>query len=108
MKIKQQKNNSDLFVFECKALQLPLPNKEYKFCSTRKWRCDYAWPEYKLAVEIEGGLWKYGRHNNPKGYINDMEKYNNLSLMKWTLLRYQPNNIDWEQIKYVLKGDKIL
>mgnify|MGYP006149714629 CR=1 FL=1 len=31
------------------------PVKEHKFHPKRKWRLDLAWPEEKLAVEIEGG-----------------------------------------------------
>ena len=28
---------------------------EYRFHPTRKWRFDYAWPENKIALEVEGG-----------------------------------------------------
>lgn len=79
---------------------MPPPKAEYKFHSTRKWRIDYAWPDIKLAIEIEGGVFKrsHGRHTNPIGFIKDMEKYNALTEMGWHLLRYIPGKIDYDQI----------
>lgn len=61
--------------------------KEFKFHPTRKWRFDYAFPASKVAVEVDGGVWTGGRHINPAGYINDMEKLNNAAAMGWLVLR---------------------
>ena len=61
--------------------------KEHVFHWTRKWRFDYAIPELKVAVEIDGAVWNYGRHNRPEGYINDMEKLNTAASMGWLVLR---------------------
>ena len=63
---------------------------EYKFCEGRKWRFDFANPDYMIAVEIEGGIWIKGRHNRASGYIKDMEKYNKAVLLGWKVLRYSP------------------
>lgn len=60
---------------------------EYKFHPTRHWRFDFAWPELKLALEIEGGTRINGRHNRHKGYEADCEKYNEAQLMGWIVLR---------------------
>ena len=62
--------------------------KEYMFHYTRKWRFDYAIPELKVAVEIDGGVWDYGRHNRPQGYMDDMEKLNNAISLGWYVLRF--------------------
>ena len=69
--------------------------KEYKFHPTRKWRFDYANLEKKIAIEVEGGIWTKGRHTRGKGYIGDMEKYNNAVLLGWKVLRFTP-----EQMKH--------
>ena len=61
--------------------------KEYKFHPVRKWRFDYAFTEYMVAVEVDGGVWTGGRHINPAGYINDMEKLNTAASMGWLVLR---------------------
>lgn len=64
--------------------------KEYRFHPTRKWRFDYAIPEHKIALEIEGGVWTGGRHTSPKGFLNDVEKYNMATLMGWRVFRTVP------------------
>jgi len=74
----------------CKLNRLPMPVAEYRFHPTRKWRIDWAWPKYKLAVEIEGGIWVKGRHNRGKGFLGDIEKYNELTRMGWKLFRFTP------------------
>lgn len=63
---------------------------EYLFHPTRKWRFDYAIPTHKIAVEIEGGIWKRGRHISPMGFLKDMEKYNTATSMGWRVLRTTP------------------
>ena len=87
---------------------------EYRFHPVRRWRFDYAIPEHKIAIEIEGGAFVRGRHTRGVGYLNDMEKYNEATIMGWRILRYKPsespkqmlndierilNNGGWEQDK---------
>lgn len=63
---------------------------EHRFHPVRRWRFDYALPEAKVAIEIDGGLWTYGRHNRAAGYIADMEKLNAAALLGWRVLRFTP------------------
>ena len=63
---------------------------EYSFHPTRKWMFDYAWPELKIALEIEGGIWKGGRHVRGKGYENDCEKYSEAAVLGWRIIRCTP------------------
>lgn len=65
--------------------------KEYAFHPTRRWRFDYAIPKYKIAIEVEGGVWISGRHINPKGFLGDMEKYNEATRLGWRLIRCTPD-----------------
>ncbi|AMP15507.1 endonuclease domain-containing protein [Collimonas pratensis] len=78
----------ELFNFQVRALKLPTTTREHKFHPVRKWRIDFAWPGRKLAVEIEGGIWTQGRHTRGAGVRADMEKYNALASLGWTLLRF--------------------
>lgn len=67
--------------------------KEYKFHPTRRWRFDYAIPEHKIALEVEGGVWTGGRHTSPKGFLGDIEKYNTATLMGWRVFRTTPDDL---------------
>ena len=60
---------------------------EFRFHPSRRWRFDFAWPDKKLAVEIEGGTWSGGRHTSGKGYRADCEKYSNAAIMGWAVIR---------------------
>ena len=66
---------------------------EYKFHPKRKWRFDFANPVLKIAIEQEGGVWISGRHNRGKGFLNDMEKYNQAVILGWKVLRYPPDKL---------------
>lgn len=61
--------------------------KEHRFHPVRRWRFDYAIPDRKIAVEVDGAVWVGGRHNRPAGYIRDMEKLNTAVSMGWLVLR---------------------
>lgn len=67
---------------------LPKPEREYRFDKTRRFRFDFAWPEHKVAAEIEGGTWTGGRHTRGKGFELDCEKYNLAVLAGWRVLRF--------------------
>lgn len=93
----------DQFCIQCKIAGLPMPEREYRFHPTRKWRLDYFFPSLQLAVEKEGGVWIRGRHTHPAGFLKDIEKYNELSLAGISLLRFTPKQInDGEAVSKVV------
>lgn len=62
----------------------------------RRWKLDWANTELKLAIEIEGVVYRRGaksRHQTAKGYEGDAEKYNAATEMGWRVLRYTPDMI---------------
>lgn len=71
----------------------PQPIEEHPFHPKRQWRFDFAFPGAMLAVEIEGGIWKRGRHNRPSGYQNDCIKYNAATMLGWRILRYTTDDL---------------
>jgi hypothetical protein len=69
------------------------PVAELVFAPPRKWRFDYAWPDYKVALEVEGGAWTGGRHTRGSGFMKDIEKYNEASCLGWRLIRTVPSEM---------------
>ena len=66
---------------------------EYQFAPPRRWRCDFAWPDRLVMVEIEGGSWIKGRHNYGPGFENDCRKYNTAEMLGWTVYRFTPHMV---------------
>ena len=85
-----KKNLEDHFLFQVKALGVPEPIREHRFMApTRQFRFDFAWPDQKIAVEVEGGTFAKGksRHTTGSGFHNDAIKYNYAILYGWKVLR---------------------
>jgi very-short-patch-repair endonuclease len=83
----------DIFTTICKTDISVECVKEYKFHPTRRWRFDYAIPAHKIAIEVEGGVWSKGRHTRPKGFLGDIEKYNEATLLGWRVFRTTPDEL---------------
>lgn len=79
-----------VFLANLRSLGVLVPIPEHRFHATRKWRLDYAWPDAKLGLEVEGGVWTLGKHGRGSGIVKDMEKGNALAVAGWRLLRVTP------------------
>lgn len=68
---------------------------EHKFHKTRRWRFDFAWINERVALEVEGGIWKgkAGAHTSGKGYTANCEKYNTAVCEGWKVLRVTASQI---------------
>jgi very-short-patch-repair endonuclease len=77
----------------CEQEGLGQPVREHRFAPPRRWRFDYAWPPVKVALEVEGGIYTWGRHTRGAGYAKDMEKYSTAASLGWLLIRVQPNDL---------------
>jgi very-short-patch-repair endonuclease len=96
--VKRAKTDkAELFRFAWLAFfqdaQLPCieAHEEYNFdfALKRKHRFDFAFPDYLVAVEIEGNAWNVkggGKHMQD----TDLEKYNIAAWMGWRVFRYSP------------------
>lgn len=61
--------------------------REFVFAPPRKWRFDFAFPVYWLALEIEGGVWSGGAHGRGSGIVRDIDKGNAAIAAGWRVLR---------------------
>lgn len=92
------------FKLLCKDRGLPIPTREVKFAAPdRDWRADFGWEPEKLLLEVEGGAWSGGRHTRGSGYLEDMVKYNQMTLRGWRLVRVTPQTLCTEETISMLK-----
>ena len=75
-------------LFQLRAVKIPEPETQYRFLPDRRFRADFAWPDRKLLVEVDGGQHVYGRHNRAGGYAQDRERDNLAQLAGFTVLRF--------------------
>lgn len=86
----------DALDFTLKVAGLPTPERQWRFkgpTGKRRWLVDFCWPERRVCVELEGGVWKQGRHLQPTGFLKDIEKYNELALAGYCLVRVTPEMV---------------
>lgn len=79
------------------------PEREFRFHPTRRWRFDYAWPDRKVAVEIEGGIWTGGAHVRGAHFLSDAEKYNTATSIGWRVFRFTPTQLKNGEAQHFMK-----
>ena len=77
----------ELFALQVRLDKLAPPIRELKFHATRRWRFDFAWPEFMFAVEVEGITYDPGRHQRKQGMEMDLRKYEAAMIDGWTVYR---------------------
>ena len=78
---------------QIRAMQLPVPEREFVFHPVRRWRVDFAWEEFRLLVEIEGLTAAGGRHQRIKGFEEDAEKHAEAQRLGFTVVRLSPKQV---------------
>lgn len=91
---------------------LPTPVAEHQFAPPRRWRFDFAYPDEKIAIEYDGGIYSNGRHTRGSGFQKDLYKLNTAQLMGWIVLRFSPKDVKsgyaLKTIEAALKGEVFL
>lgn len=92
----------------CDATGMEYPVREHAFARDlgRRWRFDFAWCARMLALEVEGGVWIYGRHNRAKGYIADLEKYSTAAALGWRIIRLTPEQLEQGMLHNILRMEQ--
>jgi hypothetical protein len=86
----------------------PAPIAEYYFIEGRKHAFDFAWPEYMVAIEIDGGQHKFGggRHNTDE----DRWKINEAHALGWLVFHISHTmlaNDPWATVTQVVRALKL-
>jgi len=81
------------FTALCADQGLSTPTPEYHFAKPRRWRFDYAWPEHKVALEVQGGIFIAGRHSRGAALLKEWEKLNMAAMRGWRILYCQPKDL---------------
>lgn len=104
MSKKQPSELEETLALQLRAARVSPPKREFAFHPTRKWRFDFAWPDIKLAVECEGGIWTNGAHTRGAHFEGDAEKYNQALLLGWRVLRFTGRVIKSGQALQVIEA----
>ncbi len=108
-KVKTPKINSGEanYAFQCKAFKLPRVDEQFRFAVQlgRRFTADFAFVDYQLLVEIQGGIWRPGggAHSRPQNLDRDIEKQQHAALLGFLILPFTPQQvksgfaIEWTQ-----------
>ncbi len=82
------------------SMKLPTLTSEHRFHPTRRWRFDFAHISTKIAIEIEGVVYRgKSRHRTASGFEGDLEKYFAALVEGWIVVRLGPKMIDREHLE---------
>ena len=99
----------------CNIYHIPEARRGYRFNAERRYTFDFAWPDQKAAVEIDGGnrmvRWSktknravvVGKHTKPADY----EKRNLATIMGWRVLYFTGDQLN-RNPKSVIDQVKVL
>lgn len=72
---------------------LPAPIFEHVHVPGRRFRLDLAWPQYRVGIEVQGGIWLKAAHSTGTGIKRDMEKRNLGIVNGWRVLECEPKDL---------------
>lgn len=80
-------------VAHLRACQIRGWEREYRFAPPRRFRFDFAWPQQRVACEVDGAIWTHGRHTRGAGVERDNAKYALAAAAGWRVIRVSPGQI---------------
>lgn len=96
-----------LFDDDCKTFGLPTFVRKFPLVKTDQvsdrvgkgssrilqWEFDFCFPEYKLFVEIDGGMWSRGAHGHPIDLVRNQRKRNDAALAGYYVLSFMTDHV---------------
>lgn len=93
------------FLFQCRAYRVPIPERQFRILKSvqvprkdgknipSRWFFDFAWPQFGVIVEIDGGIWTGGAHGHPLDLTRNMAKRNDAALNGFVVLAFTPQQV---------------
>lgn len=88
---------------------LPKPVFEFCFYEGRKWRFDICFPDHKVAVEVQGGLFAnkkgaVGAHARGAALLKEYEKLRHAAALGWLVLPCVPRDVTTIEIVRLIRA----
>jgi len=110
LKSSQNGYNKAVVLAYFKEMGIPEPVTEYQFAHAvgRKWRFDFAWCSspftiFRVALEVDGGIWITGGHNRGTQMKKTWEKENEAQIIGWKILKCEPKDLCTKQTVNLIK-----
>ena len=84
----------EMFALQCEQAGFPAPLREYAAVPGRRFRWDFAWPEQRVLVEINGGTYAHMGHSTGSGIARDYEKSNLAMLAGWRTFAFDRRMVE--------------
>lgn len=82
--------------------QYPIkPSLRKNIKNAKPYKLDFAHPDTRTAIEIQGGTWNNGRHSRGSGMKGDYSKLNYLQYDGWTVFQLSTDMITKEWIDII-------
>lgn len=103
--VKRNDSAEREFAFQCLAMKLPHVIAQFQLDrpgvltpKTRKqarWAFDFGFPDQKVLVEVQGGVWMKGggAHSHPVDITRNMTKQNDAVQLGYAVLQFTPAEI---------------
>lgn len=89
----QGSDSEDTLAWQISAAGLQAPERQYYYARPRRLRADFAWPDYRLLVEVQGGIYSRRAHGSIRGVLADIDRLNEATMHGWRLLRVRPDMV---------------
>jgi len=98
----KDKKNLFLNAWRLLAAECAAPIEEYNFDAMigRRHRFDFAWPDRRVAVEVDGNAW-HTRGGGRHGTDADREKMNLAVSMGWRVFRFSPQMLENDPSRWI-------